>query len=267
MTYKRIESPEDLPPEGPLDERAREKQDLDFKTFVDGRRKWEPAKDIAAFANALGGVLLIGADDQSTPTMLQYPGVAGQTVADVKRIYEEAGILCSPAQNVDVVPIKGPRNVDLVAVNIDASIDQVVASPGGHQTTGILTSLWRFPIRRASQTDDLAPQDLAMFMNRQARRAFLLLSEIPVAQREKVAIYYPKSSAFAFEYSLRLADVPRERNHFVLANEPAMCRVPLGDVLDVWEKDEGVWAIKVSGSVEFATTPTGQPVMRYRPRY
>jgi predicted HTH transcriptional regulator len=65
MTYSRIGTANDLPPAGPLNNRSREKSDLDFKTFVEQAKSWENAKDVAAFANALGGVLLIGADDST----------------------------------------------------------------------------------------------------------------------------------------------------------------------------------------------------------
>ena len=160
MTYQHIEAPGDLPPPGALNARAREKQDLEFKTFADAGKMWEHAKDIAAFANALGGVLLIGADNTTDPTVLAYPGLAPtQTVAGVASIYEKAGAMCSPAQNVDVVPMQGPGGVDLVAVNVDPSVDQVVAAPGGHKQTGTLGHLWRFPIRRGSQTDDINPEE------------------------------------------------------------------------------------------------------------
>src|SRR5438876_521586 len=102
MTYGRIESVADLPPSGLLSARSREKLDLDFKRFADERKMWEHAKDVAAFANAFGGVLLVGADNETDPALLAYPGVRGQSVADVARIYEDGARLCSPAQVVDV---------------------------------------------------------------------------------------------------------------------------------------------------------------------
>jgi hypothetical protein len=61
-SYARIESAKDLPQEGGLNERARERRDIDFKTYVPPESMAEHAKDVAAFANGLGGVLLIGAD-------------------------------------------------------------------------------------------------------------------------------------------------------------------------------------------------------------
>jgi hypothetical protein len=273
VTYQRIERTENLPPAGALNARAREKQDLDFNTFADSGKMWEHAKDVAAFANSLGGVLLIGADNTTDPTVLGYPGLAStQTVADVATIYEKAGVMCSPAQNVDVVPIKGPGNVDLVAVNVDPCVDQVVASPGGHPKTGILGHLWRFPVRRGSLTDDINPEDLAMFMNRQARRAYLMVARIPPDKRSRVDFYFPRivnaptGTTETRDLELCLHDMPRERNFIVLEHETTQCRIPLSDILDVWEKDDNVWAIKVSGTLTLQDRK-GVLGVTYHPRF
>lgn len=74
MTYGRITEPTQLPPDGPFSVRAREKHDIDFKRFADDAQPWEHAKDIAAFANALGGVIVVGADAE-TEAVLAYPGL------------------------------------------------------------------------------------------------------------------------------------------------------------------------------------------------
>lgn len=272
MTYQRIEGPSDLPQAGPLNSRAREKQDLDFKTFADKREMWEHAKDIAAFANSLGGVLLIGADDKSDRTVLKYPGVVRQTVAEVKDIYEDAGAMCSPPQNVDVVPIKGPGNVDLVAVNVDPHVDQLVASPGGHTKTGRLPHVWRFPIRRASQTDDIAPEDIAMYMNPQVRRAFLKLSAIPQDGRSRVNFYFPRivnpltGSIEARFDEFRIEGIPVGRNYVQVTCGGACCRIPLADVVDVWEQSDELWAVKVSGTLDLEDR-SGAKHVTYSPRF
>lgn len=266
MTYQRIEEPSSLPPPGPLDPRVREKQDLDFKTFANKGAMWEHAKDIAAFANAPGGVLLVGADNQSDPTVLKYPGVRGQTVPEVMDIFQHAGSMCSPAQNVDTVPLKGPGGVDLVAVNVDPYVEQIVASPGGHEKTGRLPSLWRFPIRRASQTDDIHPEDLSMYMNRQVRAAYLMLAAIPEEKRSQVTFYFPHIDypttgvKRTVPRPLRLEGVPKGRNYLAVAvvGNNTTCHVPLADVLDVWEESDGTWAVKVTGTFE-----SGE--LRYRP--
>lgn len=54
-SYARIETAEQLPGPGTQTALLRERSDLDFKSFVEPKNMVEHAKDIAAFANALGG--------------------------------------------------------------------------------------------------------------------------------------------------------------------------------------------------------------------
>jgi hypothetical protein len=253
MTYSRIERSEDIPPPGPLSLRAREKRDLDFKSFADPRHMAEHAKDLAAFANALGGVILLGADDKTKPGRLSYPGVRGQTVSDVKDIYEKAGQLCSPPVAPDVVPIAG-HGATLVAVNIDPVVEQLVASPAADSGWSIVSDAWKFPVRHASQTDFIDPKDAALHMDRTVRRAFLLLARIPADRRQEVKFYCRNiaggaASMVAAERVFRLEGVPDGRNHLVIADRDWRGRVPLADVVDVWESAEGFWAVKVRGAI------------------
>lgn len=252
MIYRPIRSQSDLPASGALDVRAREKQDLDFKSYADSKKMWEHAKDIAAFANALGGVVLVGADNESDPTVLKYPGVSGQTTAQVVAIYEHAAAMCSPPQSVDAVPIKGSGGVDLVAVNVDPFVEQPVASPAGHKVLGKVDDAWRFPIRRGSQTDFIAPQEIPLHSNGIARRAFLLLSRIPSAERSRVAFYFNvgSTSGTAGTGHRRLSLQVPDGGSFVIVSTPrSECRIPLSDIIDVWEQADAQWAVKVSGSV------------------
>jgi len=254
MTYPRIETVSDLPPEGPFNDRAREKSDLDFKTFADPAKSWEHAKDIAAFANALGGVLLVGADDKTGN--LVYPGIAGQTVNEIKAIYEGAAQLCSPSPIVDVVPI--PEK-NLVAVNVEPFVDQLVAAPAGTKDkNGVERKhdiAWVFPIRQASQTEFIKPENLGMYMNREVRRAVLLLAKIPPAARRQVLVYYGGPGMdHPTTKGLCLTEVLPDRNvaAFELATGQGSLpmRVPLRDVVDVWEYKHDAWAVRLAGDIQ-----------------
>ncbi|GMV17108.1 MAG: hypothetical protein AMXMBFR56_53320 [Polyangiaceae bacterium] len=265
MTFTRIETASDLPPEGPLNDRAREKSDLDFKKFADPAKSWEHAKDIAAFSNALGGVLLVGAEDATG--QLVYPGIAGQTVNEIKAIYEGAAQLCSPSPVVDVVPI--PEK-SLVAVNIEPYMDQLVAAPAkSRDRTGkeiIHSAAWVFPIRRASQTEFIKPENLAMYMNREVRRAVLLLAKIPETARREVPVHFhvhKTSTTEALSVSemvLSLGQVSLEANFLELLQDHGgsvlSCRVPLTDVQDVWSSKKDRWSIRLAGRLGSAPTPS-----------
>jgi hypothetical protein len=273
VIYERIDDCAKLPEEGSLSTRAREKVDLDFKRFADSAKMWEHAKDLAAFANSLGGVILVGADNESNVAVLKYPGVRGQTVADVVRIYELAANLCSPSPVIDCLPLKSTKGVDLVAVNVDPYLDQMVASPGGHKTGGMIEGLWKFPIRRGSQTDDIHPKEFAMFMNRQTRRAYLMLTSIPTPNRSTVKVWFPRIDIpkrgvkVTASWELQLGAVPPMSNYCEFsAVDTVPCRVPLADVQDVWEENDALWAVKLSGTIdriEFGSRPR----LRYTPLF
>lgn len=284
MTYPHITTAADLPPEGPLDERAREKSDLDFKTFADPKKMWEHAKDIAAFSNAMGGVLLIGADDKSG--RLKYLGIAGQNVKDIQGIYEAAAQLCSPPVFVDVVAIP-QKNV--VAINVDPHLDLVAAPAGTRDRNGVEMKhdvAWVFPIRRASQTDWIKPENLAMYMNKDVRRAVLLLAKIPEATRDKVVVRFHTHAQSnrvnqhsrgynVAELILGVGKVSAEENTVALVKrlheqEGVTCYVPLSDVLDVWRTgndstdatEHAVWGVLLRGQV-VASSPDRPPSLKY----
>lgn len=277
MTYARIETVADLPPAGPLNDRAREKSDLDFKAFADKAKMWEHAKDIAAFANALGGVLLIGADDSTG--QLVYPGIAGQTVNEIKATYEGAAQLCSPSPVVDVVPI--PEK-NLVAVNVEPFVDQLVGAPAKIKndagSPGIQKDAWVFPIRQASQTEFIKPENLAMYMNREVRRAVLLLAKIPsdkkgvrVSHHVKVFRGDPSDRSGPFEVEtleLTLDSVSVENNFVALVDHVGhgtvlTCHVPLTDIIDVWQSESEQWNVLVRGALTETQTEHGTSLLSY----
>src|SRR5947207_14973186 len=81
--FKLIMRPEDLPPVGS----AREILALDFKRdLYDLAKPFEMAKDVAAFANASGGSILVGADeDQARHVLASYKPISGEAIAAAQR--------------------------------------------------------------------------------------------------------------------------------------------------------------------------------------
>jgi len=51
------------------------------------------------------------------------------------------------------------------------------------------------------------------------------------------------------EREFRVEDVPRDRNFVEVNYGGTHCRIPLSDILDVWKKNDEVWAVKVSGTL------------------
>lgn len=189
MSYKPIVLRGDLPPTGPMHANAQEREHLDFKVFSDPKKGLEHAKDIAAFANALGGTILVGVSDDNG--FIAVPGVltARQTAVQVKDLYEHAALRCSPKLSIDAVIVALSDGGAVVAVNVPPFTSSVVGVPGVVSTAGTETDApnsWRYPIRRATQTDFLAPEQISMYMNPETRGSFVRLAAIPHNARVRV---------------------------------------------------------------------------------
>lgn len=254
MTYARIEQTSDLPPEGAPSVPTRERLDLDFKLRADRRAHAEHAKDLAAFANALGGVVLVGAAHDDHTGVLTYPGLQNQSVGEVKETYDKAAAMCSPRPWLDAVPVTAPCGAQLVAVNVEPQIHQIIAAPAGPKTGA--DHAWKFPLRVGAETDFLRPEELPMYMDRDVRRAYLLLMKIPEAARASVVCssHRPNNTqyggpAFTVVETPCVLGAPSLESNAVpvalLGGDD--CRVPLRDILDVWEEGPGTWRVRVHG--------------------
>lgn len=272
MAYRPLFECSDLPLEGPLSNEAREKQDLEFKAETDQGTLFEHAKDIAGFANSLGGTIIVGASNSDTVVL---HGLRSQTARGVMDIYESAALQCSPSVPVDPVPITLPSGAVVVAINIAPYPDAVVAAPaavkakapsGGKARQQRVEHSWRFPVRRASQTHFLKPEELPLYMNPQVRRAYIRLAAIPPFRPgfpgRRIRAYSRESNdagqTVQTERELQLNEVSLEKNaitlrYFGRLNANGLeagsnsVRVPLMDVDDVWEFDDRMWAVRLRG--------------------
>lgn len=250
---------EQLPPEGEPSAKTRESGNLDFKQFADPRNSWEHAKDLAAFANMLGGALLIGAAENAGA--LTYPGIS-QSAKDVQTIYESAARMCSPPPVVDPTPIHLGDGRIVVAVNVQASVDVIAAPASFRDAQGNKVQIegWSYPRRVGSQTGYIAPAELPMFMTRDARRGFLLANRIPPGATAGLTVLSasPRLRGYAgvpVEYGKIVLDLRQsslESNFVEFSGKSGkeIVRVPLMDIVDVWEHLPGKWSIRLAGKIE-----------------
>lgn len=169
-----ISRPEQLPPLG-----AFERETLDFKRAQGAARgAFEYAKDVAALANHLGGTILVGAvEDRATATLVRYEPMDTAAARAVRTEYEQAvRNLCSPVPEVVVETIAHDTGF-VVAVNVRAHVEKLVGvhRPGDGDA-------WTFPLRRATQTIYLLPEQLPLYAEPRVRRALLLLGRIAVGE-------------------------------------------------------------------------------------
>jgi predicted HTH transcriptional regulator len=129
VTYRRIHAWPNLPGTGPKE--ARETYELEFKG-LDGitfhRDPEEHAKDIAALANLIGGVILIGIDETADIWgRARLPMKDAQSIADY--FTETARDFVRPRVMIEALTVPSPDGcTGLVAVNVEPHPDQLVGS-------------------------------------------------------------------------------------------------------------------------------------------
>jgi hypothetical protein len=262
--FRPISSFAELPPEGPLDERSREKRDLDFKKSPSGR-PWDYAPDVSAFANALGGTILIGVNDEGG--RIEHNGLNADALGRAKDIVEQSAAACYPIPAVEAVPIALKNGNYVLSVNVSPSAELVGARAATIER--FVDGAWTFRVRRASQNVAIDFRELPMHLDRTSRRAFLLLHQIPNELRGKVLFHY-RSMVKGFpepaQEPMSLEDLPAERNHLVIGRGALRCRVPLRDVEDVWESGDRVWSVRLAGTLDIPP-PDSAGYVRYHLRF
>lgn len=255
--FKPILSASDLPPIGPLT-RGAEAQRIDFKSGYNPGARAEMAKDIAAFANALGGVLLIGTTKDDEP--LGYPGLRRDFAETLSDAFADAHARhLSPKPPVveraifDAPDAKAPGFV-LLAINVHPFAEQLVGAR-------VDTDVWRFPVRVGVDTNYLEPAMLPLYTTA-VRRNTLLLERIDWAKdRVQLCIRHPRNQTNAEPSYLRATieklDVTRNTVVITLENESTTFhRIPLDDVDCVWESGTpGViseWVVRLLGHFDGA---------------
>ena len=142
--YPGVQTFADVPPPGPFNLNAREGEQFDFKKTASPKDRAEQAKDMAAFANVFGGVILIGADLRAG--VVTHPGISHAHAHQLADAYEQAAKdLCVPVPRVAAISIplpSAPATLTILAINIDPSVHLVGAS---EQKT--IDTPWRFPAR------------------------------------------------------------------------------------------------------------------------
>ena len=176
--FQPIRQTQDLPPAGPTT-RTAESERCDFKQTHAPNNHREMAKDMAAFANALGGAIIIGTSADNAP--LDYPGLPrafAETLANEFDLTLRSDL--SPKPSVEPVIVDSPlANGNVVlAINVYPYPDQVVGA-------GWDADVWRFPVRTGSQTTFRDPAMLPLY-TAASRRVAILLGGIPNGEQISV---------------------------------------------------------------------------------
>ena len=251
--FAEIRSAADLPPLNT----SYEREHLDFKVRVDGQRTYEMAKDVAAFANRFGGVILVGARDQDD-RLVDYVPLKRSEVDEARKSFISAvKERCIPPPRLDPVVIEVPGGF-LLAVNVWPLPDQPVAVRAPiEKLHGEKITSWAFvfPIRVHTGTDYLkSPGDIAMLMLPVLRYAAIRLDSIPPSERSRIRIWWrvPPSGYSHMDASLVEIDVQGARVVFDLKDQPKSpprLELPLDAIETVQHLADGIWRVDLRGQL------------------
>jgi hypothetical protein len=177
-TFIPLTKPRPLPTIG----QAIERPVMDWKARP-SPHAFEKAKDVAAFANHLGGTLLIGAQEQNGQ-LSGYAWMSPAEAAKVRDDYSKAvADRCQPHPAIDFEEYQETNdpNKRVVAINVQPSLNLVgVRVKADKANEGFGRDVYAFPVRSGTDADYLEPGQLAMFMTPQIRRVAVMLSRIPL---------------------------------------------------------------------------------------
>jgi hypothetical protein len=245
---------------------------FDLKETYSPKTLAEKAKDVAAFANSIGGALIIGAKEGPTAPDYSSP-LSTEYASSIENEFDEAvRSFCRPSPTVHVrtIPVPGAQTKAILVVNVEPSIEQPVAAR--HQTDA---NFWRFPSRVGRHTEFFLPEQLPMHMNSKARRAKLLLlrtiddgghidvfsvpsalsrrGTIQASERLVVESVDPDGSG-AFTVRVPTGDYAGQ-----------LLTVPIDDVEAVWRQHNLRWAARVVGRLEQFVSFGGHRTLEYVP--
>lgn len=262
-----------------------ERSNFDLKKMYDlalAKTEVDLAKDVAAFASAYGGTVLVGAEEQGGRLV----GLSG--VADVPRLvtalstavkqrcspcplYAEAPITLAAVDCARLLPAAEsvPAGVTLLAINVEPDPRGPIGVRPLTDKGNVIRQVYEFPIRVGNSTDWLDPEDLAMWMNSHERRIALKLRQAGAPARVRIFHMVGEQNTVRREREFELAAVDERRTVAVLRqfapDPPDEAHVPFSFILDAWqEPQDGMWQLAIQGHV-FPGNATSRVPFRFRP--
>jgi hypothetical protein len=234
-TFSPLQKPQQLPNIG----QAIERPVMDWKARP-AAFAFEKAKDVAAFANHLGGTLLIGASEANG----RLHGYAGMPAADATTCrdgYSKAvADRCQPRPAVDFEEYEDPNDPTkrVVAINVQPSLNLVGVKVNGDKSAeGYGGAAYVFPVRSGTDARYLEPGQLAMFMTPQIRRVAVMLARIPVDADVDIL-------GNGSPYNTTFVSVQEEENLIRVRMPDNMYRIlPLDLVRSVYKNSAGRWQV------------------------
>ncbi len=185
---------------------------FDMKAQYDTTLVSEIAKDLAGFANHLGGTILIGAYEDKA-VICKYGGVTDKQRAKINtNVAHAARNHCHPpvAYSIELLTHSN-SNVEVLAINIEPTLSTPIAISDKNKP-----HFYAFPLRRGSHTTWIAVENLAMHMEPKIRRMYLLLSRISKNASVNLSVKYINAQLAAPADRVRMYTVSLQDNSLTI---------------------------------------------------
>jgi len=226
-----------------------EDQELDFKSGLNRRKDngkvdhFELAKDIAAFANAYGGRIIVGAQEIRN-SLSQYTPM---TKEEATTICDEYGT--AHATRLRPAPIVTRAIVEyetgyLAVITVQSSMGQAIGVRVKKEEVAsdepkTPPEIFAFPLRVGDQTNWLQPEQLNMLMIPELRRNILLLRQARGHSIQIDKIYRSGSPEYGGAYGPTITEIRELDNALIFGDGSSLA---LNQVTAVW-KGPGGWRI------------------------
>jgi Putative DNA-binding domain len=229
-----------------------EQATLDLKVKAELTKSFHLAKDVAAFANHLGGVLILGASETNGRVGAYVPMSETDANATQDAFSKAVAQRCSPRPVIDFgrYPV-APGFVLTVLVwpfvgqpvGVKVKADSAVGGYGG--------DAYAFPVRSGSDSLFLLPEQLPMYMIPEQRRIAIALSQVPTGAEIRLHTITANGPGAPFAVNYGSFDLLANVLTFRLnrSNRAAVIvSVPLDAVRSAWKTATG-WHIALKGTV------------------
>lgn len=206
---------------------------------------FEKAKDVAAFANHLGGTLLIGAqEDDATGQLKAYVGLTQDESENVRDGYSKAiGQRCRPLPTFDLEEYEAPHDSAkrIVAINIWPSLNLVgVKVQANKAIEGWGETVYAYPVRSGTDAVFLQPTELAMYMTPEVRRNAVLLSRIEKDAPVNVIVL---GTGHHFPAKFDLVDEESNLVRLKSGGGESVVHLPLDRLSTVYQNEKREWQL------------------------
>jgi hypothetical protein len=252
--WKRIDSPGDLPSIGDP-----ETLYLDFKA-VPSDSGFEIGKDVAAFANASGGVILVGAVEEKKKLIRFKPLTDPIRTKDFYTSAVRDRCRPHPTVGLDLITIDDSGG-QILAANVEPFPGQpvgvhVTVSDQGEMKPRI-QDLFHYPVRVYTDTKAILPENLAMYVDARVRRIAILLEPL-VGSRVIVQCVHSVPPGLRMD-SFELKGVSVAENTIEFGSEKSGSLFISLDLVHSVHRTEKTWLVFVQGYFDEISWQSGVP--------